>query len=290
MKNKKVSRREFIGKGLTFGAIVGLGTLLGEGVYELGKYFTREEWEKHAVNLSLRKNNSEILPNKKAILIEENYSRKDGIDIMAHLLKSYGYQCNTINPENATEDKIFSKIEQLATESNNSHQTVFYYAGHGHVINKYYGKAISVKGRGIDKSRITEYELFDALGKIQGKKAIIIDACHSGAFVDYLKDIEFQELALGYNIIDNYVAIASCPADCVSISSSKLIKDKRIGALTRGLYNLLNFTGSPVNLSTADIEIANKSHRKSIDKLAIEIEDPSLSFEMQRVSDTDFIL
>lgn len=252
--------------------------------------------------LTLREVKGEPKPNKKAILVNQDESRDD-VDIMGHLFRVYGYQCQVIEPKDATKDNIVRTIEQIADSTNKGDlQTIFYFSGHGtpdRIYNKgNIGKALITNGDNPDilESRINAIALIGALGKIQGKKAIIVDSCYSGIITDYLEnDLEFDRIVYDNKIIENYVAIAACPKNNVSISSDEYIKGLEIGALSYGLYRLLNFETTSVNLSTADIQVAKKIHRtqKFIDKQNKRFNNPKgggISFEMQRVSDTNFIL
>lgn len=251
----------------------------------LEEFYTKAQPK--AVNLSLKDIECRPCANKQAILVKPEECRDDSVDIMQHLLSLYGYKCYVIEPDYATEDNIFFTLEQIAKRSNTEHQTIFYFEGHGNTIGNIYRKAIAVTGTDLHKSRITDIELIHNMSKIQGKKAVLIDACLSGAFVDYLRPSQ------GSKPIKDYVVISACPGDCVSLSDKFFIKNKQVGQLTYGLYNLLNFAEKPVNLSTDNIEIANEVYRQHLDMLNFvmrEDKETKISFEMQRVSDTDFIL
>jgi hypothetical protein len=221
---------------------------------------------------------------------------------MEHLLKERGYRCDKLTFQEATEKKVLSSIEEIAEESRKvteDYRMVFYFAGHGspqEIIDaQIYGEALRVNGgtKDIRQTRLTELELISALGKISGKKAIILDACESGVFVDFLKDIPFQRIALGEDIIRNFVALASCPGDYTSVSSTYFLKGKQVGALTFGIYTLLSSAAEPVNLSEAEILCGNGALRRNLGFLNqhfLKEGVPKISFDMQRAFDTDFYL
>lgn len=301
MPNPKLSRRDLLKVAAVGAATFGLG--IG-GIYsqdkELMKKVRRyvhptidERIKDSAIELNLRQDSVPTAKNKKAILVQAETYRISDTLIMNHLLKSYGYQCQVVSPNNATEKEIFGKIEKLAEESQDNHQSIFYFSGHGYDLPDD-ESSMKVSGSEYDSQRITNMEIFDRMGYVKGKKAFLIDSCQSGVFTDFLKNIKNIESVMGFNIIDDYVAIAGCPSDSISMSSPNFIKDHHVGQLTVGLYKLLNYANGPVNLSTADIKIANKTHRENRKHIENTIREDSinlpLSFEMQRVYDTDFIL
>lgn len=256
--------------------------------------------------------------NKKALLVQQHWGKDT--QIMDYVLKKHGYECQLIEPSEATEKQVFDSIDQIARESNDKTQTVFYFAGHGDsfkrcgddtYVNSLKDNIVSFKGSTItpdeqfyilhlngnpnnfDESTITPDELFEALGKIKGRKAVIIDSCHSGGFVDKIKNPEKSSLG---DIINNYVVIAACPANSVTFASPYYIFRKRISPLTYEIYNLASSSDKPLNLSKAKILYGNtlleKTSGKFTEKFYEIIGGYSLdiSSEMQRTSDIDFHL
>jgi len=292
MQNKEISRRNFLkgAAGCTLALGVGLG--VGFSLHGARKYFMPtldEKMREGMIELSLNKNIAPIDYGKKAILVQAEKERKDDIYIMNQLFGLYGYNCMTIKPEEASEDNIVSKIEKLAKESQEDQQTIFYFSGHGTYFERF-GSALRVKGRNYHNGRITESELFGALGRVKGKKATLLDCCHSGAFTDFLKNMETQDSSK--HIIDNYIAIAACPSGKNSLSTNLLIKDKYIGNLTYILYNSLN-PGKKIDLSTIDIEFKEKrflDNLKEFDQSINPDGEHELSFDIQRAYDTSFVL
>lgn len=280
MSNKKLSKREFLKKLITY---TSLGII---GIRNSTKLIDSPKEAKSIDNYVYMPQ-----PNKKALLVQQDVDYEDDIQIMNHLLKNRGYKCQILIPSQTTEKKVFSSIEQIAAESNNKSQTVFYYTGNGDSIEEL-GNGISVNEyNDIHTSRITPYELFEKLGKIKGKKAAIIDACHSGAFVEEIEYLE-EEIykSLFGELIKNYVVIGACPKDRTTVSSKRYIKDKEVGALTFGIYNLLTSSNKLINFSEAEILCGNLLDRIN-EKLGNPLAcDLGKSFKMQRVSDTDFWL
>jgi hypothetical protein len=307
MENDKITRREFLKKSIPI-----VGGLISLSLYEeiikaiqtklvknkpskVNVEKLENSWKimeklkpilkKSAINLDLKDIPDKPYGNKEAILIQQNKNAEHNIEIMDYLLSQYGYRCQKIIMNSARKDHILYNIKLRKRYTNGKSKTIIYYKGHG--------KETGILGNNYTnkKETITPYELFNSIGKIKGKKAIIIDACHSGIFT--------KALDRGYNFplkrsIENYVCIASCPPKNISINSPFLIKNKYLGQLTFGLYKLLNFAKEDVNLITGKIEISNETHKKYINELSYYYSElygahskkiGDVSFEMQRVSD-----
>lgn len=301
MKKEKISRRKFLkfmglsavataGTAMAGNALIKVGTKVYEHYNAPPKSLT-EVLGESAIELGLKEKNIQPQYGKNAIIVKADECGGDDAYIMSTLLKNRGYNCMVIEPEEATQENILGEIEKLAINSDKNCQTIFYSTGHGNSV-RGYEEALALKGDDFDSSRLVPYELYAAMGKVDGMKAIVSDSCHSGHFVDYAKTMKIFEKMREERIIENYVTIASCPAKNTSMNSDYFIEGKKVGQLTFGLYKLLN-TEEQVDLSTANIEIANKTHREN--KAGIEKmlggEDP-LSFEMQRYVDegTSFVI
>jgi len=215
--------------------------------------------------------------NKKALLVGGEFEHKQGINLMESLLKKRGYDCYSFI--SSYKEEILDNLKETATDAN---ELIFFYSGHGNYKeNKTY---LYLGGDEKDSvnTKILASELFDLLSEFKCKKVIILDACHSGGFVDYAKSAK----------INNCVVIASCPVKNISMTSTNFIKGKRIGQLTFGLYNILKYKRR-VNLSKVNILCAKESFRKDPSKVEASFKrkvKSKLSFKMQRYSDIDFYL
>ena len=79
--------------------------------------------------------------------------------------------------EAATKVNIQRKLERIARESTSLGHTIVYFSGHG----AYNG--ISVHGSEGER-RITQAEMYGWLRSIRGSKALLLDCCRSGSFLD----------------------------------------------------------------------------------------------------------
>ena len=126
-----------------------------------------------------------------------------------------------------------------------------------------------------------------------GKKAAILDNCHSGEFVDYLRNYNRFARPISKLLISDYLFIASCPAENTSVASREFVEGYHLGQLTYGLIKVLKDETQLINLSQTEILCANESYRKNPEDVIARLEEKPrapLSFDMQRISDTDFYL
>ena len=227
--------------------------------------FNRQNW------------NYNIEPNKKAILVKSNnYSN---IELINHELSRRGYDCKVIDTFSATNTKIFESIDEIAVNSNEETKTVFYISSEGYKGPNEKVSILTVKDYNSNKDyyAIYPYNLFEKLGKIKGKKAIFIDACYSGNFLE-CKNIE--------DLIENYVIVAACPEDRITASNFMYIfTGKYTSSLEFNLYKLLTKSEEPINISKQKIP---KSNIEYILQALCSIFD--ISFKKRIISDTDFYL
>ncbi|MGD9275949.1 MAG: caspase family protein [Candidatus Pacearchaeota archaeon] len=286
---KQSPRREFlglIGKSL---AAATFGYCLEESIFKTKKTILTLE-------RLLQKIDYTPIPGKKAILVQQDPTRGDDIKIANYYFKKFGYSIDYIPPNHATEDNIFKKINRIASNEKNN-KTIFYYTGHGgRIKNSFIINIDYINGvpPDINKSRITPKEIFREIGKIKGKKAIIIDSCFSGIFPYWIKEhLGRSKLTFKKKIINNFVVISATKEDSISVSSGEYIRGMKVGALTFGLYNLFNSKKGLINISKDEILCGNKEHRENPEKVLRLLKlpkDTKISFDMQRYGDTDFIL
>ncbi len=92
----------------------------------------------------------------------------------------------------ATKDKILQKIKELQAEVSINDVFIFYFAGHGSMVDGDFYLVSSEASRLYDNAKINEYgiqsgELQDAMKDIKAlKQLIIMDACQSGGSVEVL--------------------------------------------------------------------------------------------------------
>lgn len=238
-----------------------------------------------AIRFNMQNQDYTIEPNKKAILIQgNNYSN---IELINHELSRRGYDCKVIDSFSATNTRIFESIDEVAVNSNEETKTVFYISSEGYKVPNEKFSILTVKDSNsllvkdsnpnTDCYAIFPHNLFEKLGKIKGKKAIFIDACYSGNFLE-CKNIE--------DLIENYVIVAACPEDKITASHFMYIfTGKYTSSLEFNLYKLLTKSEEPINISKQKIP---KSNLEYILQAPCSIFD--ISFKKKIISDIDFYL
>jgi hypothetical protein len=233
-------------------------------------------------------------PKKRAILVNQDEMRLDP-EYLKEPLSKRGYECFTIQSSRASQKNILEKLAELSGESRAIDETIYFHSGHGGVfdflIGKTYTEALALNGyENFDELTLTPQELMGAMGKFKGKKAIMIDSCNGGAFVDYLKNISTNE---NNQIIRDYSCLASCPSG-YSTLSVPLDYGYKLGPLCYSLIELFNEKPkNPINLSKAEILCGPEYYRKNLDEVISSFDlgnSEPISFELQRISDTDFYL
>ncbi len=256
----------------------------------------------------------------KALLVQQKFTREDDIDLMGSELSKRNFSVEFIQPKDATKENLLDKIDKLAKESCDKSNTILYFANHGSIKTKSFNNGIEYKTKiqgislnkdstcfneGDDFVILSPSEFYKKISNIKGKKAVIVDTCFSGAFTEYFKHLikpdnyiewKFNNEIYGQSFenLENCLVIASCPDLHVSRISKKYIEEKEISALMNGLYNLLNSSQGKINLSKGKIVCGNDLDMASLDNVnearRLLGENYPLSYEMQRISDIDFIL
>ncbi|GEM_PF-2511803 len=133
----------------------------------------------------------DIIVNNYALLVGHSGGNlediKNNTSIIAHELHSRGFAGNieTLIDKQATPKSVVQAIERIAEKATPDSHTLFYYAGHGSAsLGGIFGGLVLGNWFTGMYSYLSPVELHGALGKVEGKKAAIIDACFSGAFID----------------------------------------------------------------------------------------------------------
>ncbi len=147
-----------------------------------------------------------IWGNRQALLVQQNASVEDTGLLVNRVLQQRGYDVATVSPDACTKQNVLASIDSLVTGSKPDSRTLFYYTGHGFYDNGA-TTILDSHPRGFRPQ-----ELFQALGQIRGRKAVFLDACLSGEFVDYLA-------ANAGKIIRNYVVLAATSRDGLSLTA-----------------------------------------------------------------------
>lgn len=234
-------------------------------------------------------------PHKQALLVQQDETRKDDICLVAELLKIKEYKTQIIGVEECTKERVLSSIDQLAESSRKGSNTFFYYAGHGGLLGQDFNDGINVNGSNTDPCSmgIVPYELFERAKKIKGKKALLIDACLSGAFVEYLASSSRP-------LIKDYVVIASTLKEGLSfggnifttiqdgdkIDTHPLLSDKIISPLVCWLY-IVSIKNKRVNLSRIPLPSVTLPDEFLKKHPEIDLKRDGI---MYRITDTNFVL
>lgn len=166
--------------------------------------------------------------NKYALLVKGKDSRifvEGDIKNMAKLLLLKGYDVYYINPQSQS---TFSRFcENLSNFSDDNTRFFLLLTGHGS------SSGFRLKPwSNYSISEISPASLFNNLKKVRGKKAVMINSCHSGIFYDELSNSTYWlDDKTSYF---NGVLFASCPSNKTSIS------DPFLGMSTL-VYGFCNF-------------------------------------------------
>jgi hypothetical protein len=254
----------------------------------------------------LYKNSIENLSREKgrALILQQEYSRNDDVEIMVDELRKRNFTVELIEPENATKENLVDKIGKIAEKSGDSSKTLVYFAAHGGIREKRYNliqQGVCLNSNKDDSvALLTPHEFYNEIKKVKGKKAVIVDSCFSGSFTEYLKPLindNTKQIYKGFKKpvenLENYLVIASCPELTVSKISNQYIDGKIISSLMSRLYPLLSSNKEKINLSKEEVGCGDDLDRINLTLFNRErlIEDNyPLSYDIQRVFDTDFIL
>jgi WD40 repeat protein len=101
-------------------------------------------------------------------------------------------ELHTLYDEDATREKILSKLDELASKASQEDVFIFYYAGHGSMVDDkfYFIPTESIRlydANSLNKEAIEASMLQDKFSRIHAlKQLIIMDACQSGGSVELL--------------------------------------------------------------------------------------------------------
>ena len=224
---------------------------------------------------------------KRALLIQQDLAHADSINFMGGLIASFGYALFMMYPPYNSGRHVVPAVLRLAELARPCDMTVIYYSGHGNGVGLAYYDVEENNGKDDSHLRTKPEDLITAAAQIKGKKAIIIDTCHSGMFVDYVREHP--------GCIDNYVVLAACPGDKDTIKSNNdLTSNKPIGSLAWGIDSALRENHSLPDLSTLAITCGTPGTRSMIERLQADPlydgDKKDVCLDPQRHSDTNFIL
>lgn len=224
---------------------------------------------------------------KQALLVKQN-AGSDSAFFIDDMLQSRGYEVYEIGSGNCTRGYVSAAIDELAGSSTPNSRTFFYYVGHGFPNENGKATIVDAYPKGIDPP-----ELFTGLGRIRGKKAVFVDSCLSGEFIEYLRHFNGAK-----PLIKDYVAFASTRRDGLSVSCSwnGLPDESRLGG--RSVSNLVHWLYTNhceyggIHLGSLPIPSYRISPEEvqRISQMLPLLDMEKLSLDIQRIGDTDFEL
>lgn len=232
---------------------------------------------------------SSIFGNRQALLVQQNASFEDTGILVNRVLYQRGYDVAAVGPEACTKERVLASIDELVEGSRGDSRTLFYYSGHG-----FHSEGVTTIVDAHPKG-IEPHELFARLGRVRGRKAVFVDACLSGEFVDYVA-------ANAGNIIRNYVVLAATSRDGLSLTarwrtpnipSDSILNEKTISHLAHWLF-MQHAEYASVFLDTWPIDERKYLIRPEDERFVQELSLPCLprkiKLEIQRTSDVQFDL
>ncbi|MBI2145004.1 caspase family protein [Candidatus Woesearchaeota archaeon] len=221
---------------------------------------------------------------RQALLVQQDPSFEDSAFIVGRVLRQRGYNLTQIGPGNCTKENVLASIDGLAASSEPDTKTLFYYTGHGFSEHRL-TTIVDSRSRGFRPQ-----DLFQALGLLRGRKAVFLDACLSGEFVDYLATNAGE-------LIRNYVVLAATSKDGLSVTTKwetpnipqdSVLNGKSISHLAHWLF-MQHAERGYVDLNTCPIDERKYRVPPEADALAQGL-PWKIILEIQRTSDVQFDL
>ena len=97
------------------------------------------------------------------------------IDALGDILEQRGFLGNVkkLSKSESTKQNIYQQLRDLQDQSTQYSHVIFYFHGHG-----------STNGLSVGGQILNPKELYKKIGKIRGSKAVILDACNTGLFLN----------------------------------------------------------------------------------------------------------
>lgn len=198
--------------------------------------------------------------NHHAILVSHDGGNLRGtqedVNQLSDRIYKRGFGDNVIKLYNPNKLQIITALNNLAFVTTSTSHVIFSYSGHG-----------SPNGLEVGLDTISPKELLDKLDNVNGKKAVIIDACHAGTFVcEYLK-----------RSIPAMLVIAACRTDerAHERLSTSISSGKYMGIFTSTLIKYLD--KHPGSFDLADIQHEFEKSLSKNEYLCGGIQTPSIS-------------
>ncbi|MBN1386099.1 caspase family protein [Candidatus Woesearchaeota archaeon] len=168
---------------------------------------------------------------------------KNDLDNLAYHLARRGYAGNITRLYNgqATKPNVKAALEKAAYTSTSGSHFLFFYSGHGGERGLHLGCFRNLKPA----------ELYQSLSNIRGKKAAVLDCCHSGIFVHGINKLL---------IPDNTLVLAACAADKRAYEGRSPIMagSPYMGRFTEALVHYLHENRGNINLQDFKAELERK--------------------------------
>lgn len=111
---------------------------------------------------------------------------KNDLDRFAEKLEKRGFTGNITKLYNgaATKSNVLAYLDQLAYLTVPESHFLFFYSGHGSSNGLHLGNRAFFDLFGLGSKEISPHDLYPRLANVRGKKALILDCCHAGKFID----------------------------------------------------------------------------------------------------------
>ncbi len=142
--------------------------------------------------------------------------------------------------EQATKANTLSALERIAEETHRDRRlviphTIFTYSGHG------------MRGLSLNDSRLTPEELYERIERIKGKKAVILDTCEAGYFLE--GDIPLNTLVIAATRSEKPAYEVRVREETAGIIQATDDGDTYMGVLMKELINYFRLNQEDFNLA-----------------------------------------
>lgn len=164
-------------------------------------------------------------------------------------------------------NSVVERLQVIERSATPESLTVFYFSGHGRR-----GGDLDIN----DKMKMSPADLYDHLDWIRGRKAVIIDACHSGHFAEE-------------SIIPPETIVIASTRDNDLAYEGDVGSGKKMGYLTRALTKIINSSQQRLNLKLlqaqlgSDVKLAQKGQEPQVVGATIYVGTQTISVELLKL-------
>lgn len=140
------------------------------------------------------------------------------------------------NEDEATKDDFFEHMETISRLTDEDSRFIFHYSGHGSEKGLYLPRTIA--GSFKTAEYLSPAELYGSLGKLKGKKAVFLDCCHAGIFIN-----------TGIDVPPHTLVIAATGGDKKAYSKRTKKVGGYMGVLTSAIVGYFRANQGEINLA-----------------------------------------